>query len=62
MASDMSDLGCTMQDYSKLDKFKDALKQAAQTVSTIKIVFADATVNSGALFPSDTALLHGTCM
>ena len=37
-----------MQDYPKLDKFKDALKQAAQTVTTIKIVFADATANSGA--------------
>ena len=38
-----------MQDYPKLDKFKDALKQAAQTITSIKVVFADATVNSGAL-------------
>ena len=42
------DVGCVMQDYPKLDKFKDALKQAAQTITSIKVVFADATVNSGA--------------
>lgn len=39
-----------MQDYPKLDKFKDALKQAAQTLTTIRVVFADATANSGVLF------------
>ena len=51
-----SDLGCMMQDYPKLDKFKDALKQAAQTITSIKVVFADATVNSGVLaaFPSSS--------
>lgn len=36
-----------MQDYSQLSKFKDALKQAAQTITTVKVVYADATVNSG---------------
>lgn len=41
-----------MQDYPKLDKFKDALKQAAQTITTIKIVFADASANSGASIAS----------
>lgn len=43
-----------MQDYPKLDKFKDALKQAAQTLTTIRVVFADATANSGVVF----SLLH----
>ena len=37
-----------VQDYTQLDKFKDALKQAAQTVTTLKVVFADASANSGA--------------
>lgn len=44
-----SETRCIMQDYPKLDKFKDALKQAAQTITTIKVVFADASANSGAL-------------
>lgn len=41
-------LNVFVQDSSQLDEFKDALRQAAQTITTIKIVFADASANAGA--------------
>jgi hypothetical protein len=36
-----------MQDYPELSKFKDALRQAAETITTVKTVFSDASANSG---------------
>ncbi|KAL3145268.1 hypothetical protein ABBQ32_001008 [Trebouxia sp. C0010 RCD-2024] len=48
-ASEPKLIGFAAQDYSQLDEFKDALRQAAQSIATIKIVFADASANSGAM-------------
>ncbi len=36
-----------IQDYPELSKFKDALRQAAETITTVKTVFSDASANSG---------------
>ena len=36
-----------MQDYPELSKFKDALRQAAETITAVRTVFSDASANSG---------------
>lgn len=42
-------IGFAAKDYSDLSKFKDALRQAAETITTVKTVFSDASANSGAM-------------
>lgn len=40
-----------MQDYPELSKFKDALRQAAETITAVRTVFSDASANSGQCKP-----------
>ena len=38
-----------MQDYTQLSEFKDALRQAAESITAVRTVFSDASSNSGEL-------------
>ena len=48
-----------MQDYSQLSDFKDALRQAAESITAVRTVFSDASSNSGELCQ---AIASNTCL
>jgi len=47
-----------IQDYPQLTQFKDALRQAAETITAVKTVFSDASVSSGYFLLKKTLLYH----